>query len=164
MMNTRRPFPARLSLAAVPLLVLGLAACSPSSGDGPKVKSESEITAAVAKWDSAMDACLASAGFDSEPEEGGTREALEMGSPKMDAMETCTDKVAADLGPRPVTAEEKEMRESWKEQELETAQCLRGKGYDVADPAEDLSTVYPDGISDEDLEACGMGMSTTVER
>jgi hypothetical protein len=157
------------ALAAVPALVLGLAACAPGSGDDgdPRVKSESEIAAAAEKWNAAFDTCLASEGIDTQPSEDGSKPGIQMGGAQEESMNTCTDKVSADLGPRPVTADEKKMVESWKEEGLKSAKCLRGKGYDVADPTADMGIEIPDGVSDEDLETCGVGMggmSTVEER
>lgn len=168
MTSRHRSLPAFLALAAVPLLVLGLAACTPRGGDdSSSVKSESEITAAAAKWDAALTSCLSSKGLDREPDETGMVEAFSMDDGSMEAMEECTDQVGADLGPRPVSAAEKKEMQAYKEEGRKAAACLRDKGYDAVDPSGEGMVEMPPGVSDEDLEACYGSLSggmTTVEK
>jgi hypothetical protein len=169
MTTTHRPLPAVLALAAVPLLVLGLAACSPGDGDAASgVKSESELVAAAAKWDAALTSCLSSNGLDREPNEDGSTEAFSMDDGSAETLEKCSDEVSADLGPRPVSAAEKEQTKSGADAARKAAACLRDKGYDAPDPTSDGMATMPSDVSDEDADACygatGGGGAVTVEK
>jgi len=160
------------ALASVPLLVLGLAACSPAKdGSGSTVKSESQIESDALAWDVAYAQCLRGQGIDApDPSSDGNRQALKVDD--ADALErasgTCSTKVTGELGPRPVSAFEKKAQQEGRDEMRKTSECLREKGYDVSDPTD--GSYILDGLEnvpDEALEACGVaggGAAVTVEK
>ena len=166
------------ALASVPLLVLGLAACSPASSEedsGSGVKSDSQIASDALAWDVASAQCMRDAGFDvPDPSSDGTKQ-----SPNFDddtdveafarASDECQAKVQGDLGPRPVTAAEKGAQQEGADATRKINECLREKGFDVSDPVAGGSGVTKglEKVPDEALEACGLaggGGAVTVER
>jgi len=167
------------ALASVPLLVLGLAACSPGSSgsdsaSGSGAKSDSQVASDALAWDVANAQCMRGEGIDvPDPSSDGTSRGLKVGDGiDMDALgrasEKCAAEVTADLGPRPVSASEKKAQEDRREETRKTTACLREKGFDVSDPTD--GSYIPEGLADvpgEALEACGMAGgsgSVTVER
>jgi hypothetical protein len=172
MTTTPRLTSTLIALAAVPLLVVGLAACS--SGDGaagsPGVKSDSQVEDDALAWDVANASCLRSEGLDVEDPgaDDGMRAPL---TGDMDAVmaaaEKCEEKTNDDLGPRPVTSSEKKSSKEREAEMRETAKCLREKGYEVPDPAADGSADAGGEVLPADvLEECGgaVGGSSVVER
>jgi hypothetical protein len=184
-MTTSSPSRLRLrlrtsSLASVPLLVLGLAACSPSSSgadsaSGSGAKSDSQVAGDALAWDVANAQCMRGEGIDvPDPSSDGTSRGLKVGDGvDMDALgrasEKCTAEVTADLGPRPVTASEKEAQQESAAEARKTNECLREKGFAVSDPVAGGSGVSTglENVPDDALEACGVsggGAGVTVER
>ncbi|ROP75240.1 MULTISPECIES: hypothetical protein [unclassified Frigoribacterium] len=162
MTTTSRTSRALFALAAVPLLVVALAACTSGDGDAtPDVKSDSQVSSDAQKWDVANASCLRSEGIDMpDPSADGMKQGIPM-TGDMDAMtasiDKCEKKVTDELGPRPVTAQEKKLQKEFEEQARESAKCLREKGYDVADPSEGGSGLGngAEDVPDDVLEACG---------
>ena len=156
--TSRTPF----GLAAVPLLVVALAACTSGGGDAtPDVESDSQIASDAQKWDVANASCLREEGIDvPDPTADGMQAGIPM-TGDMDAMaasmDTCQKEVTDELGPRPVTAQEKKSMKEFEEQARESAKCLRDKGYDVKDPSEGGSGLGngAEDVPDDVLEACG---------
>lgn len=157
------------ALASVPLLVLGLAACSPESsekdtGAGSEVKSDSRVASDALAWDVANAKCMRAAGFDvPDPSSDGKRQGLPVGDgvdtdALVRAADNCDAEVTDDLGPRPVTASEKKARQEGEAKVRESNDCLREKGYDVSDPAPGGSGVTKglEDVPDEALKACGV--------
>ena len=153
---------ALFALAAVPLLVVALAACTSGDGDAtPDVKSDSQVSADAQEWDVAHASCLREEGIDvPDPTADGMQQGFSADI-DMDvlnaAFETCQEKVTDELGPRPVTAQEKKDQEEYEAQARESAKCLREKGYDVADPSEGGSGLGngAEDVPADVLEACG---------
>lgn len=174
MTTTSRTSRALFALAAVPLLVVALAACTSGDGDAtPDVKSDSQISSDAQRWNVANASCLREEGIDvPDP----TADGMQKGFPAdidMDtlnaAFETCEEKVTDELGPRPVTAQEKKAQQEYEEQARESAKCLRDKGYDVADPSQGGSGLGngAEDVPADVLEACGGTAgngSTTVQK
>lgn len=162
MTTTSRTSRALFALAAAPLLVVALAACTSGDGDAtPDVKSDSQVSSDAQKWDVANASCLRSEGIDMpDPSADGMKQGIPM-TGDMDAMtasiDKCEKKVTDELGPRPVTAQEKKLQKEFEEQARESAKCLREKGYDVADPSEGGSGLGngAEDVPDDVLEACG---------
>lgn len=168
------------ALASVPLLVLGLAACSPASSgadsaSGSGAKSDSQVASDALAWDVANAQCMRGEGIDvPDPSSDGTSRGLNLGDGvDMDALgrasEKCAVEVTADLGPRPVTASEKKAQQEGAAEMRKTNECLREKGFDVSDPVAGGSGVSGglENVPDEALAACGVsggGAGVTVER
>ena len=168
------------ALASVPLLVLGLAACSPASSgsdsaSGSGVKSDSQVASDALAWDVANAQCMRDAGFDvPDPSSDGTSQGLKVGDGvDMDALgrasEKCTAEVTGDLGPRPVSSSEEKARQEGAAEVLEANECLREKGFDVSDPVPGGSGVSKglENVPDADLKACGVATGSAgvvVER
>ena len=168
------------ALASVPLLVLGLAACSPASpgadsASGSGAKSDSQVASDALAWDVANAQCMRGEGIDvPDPSSDGTSQGLKLGDGvDMDALgrasEKCTAEVTADLGPRPVTTSEKKAQQEGAAEVRGTNECLREKGFDVSDPVAGGSGASGglENVPDEALAACGVsggGAGVTVER
>jgi len=164
------------ALASVPLLVLGLAACSSAEDDsasGSGVKTDSQIASDALAWDVANAECLRGEGFDvPDPSADGSRPGMSADI-DLDAFATasgkCDAKVQGDLGPRPVTASEKKAQQEGEAEVRKTNECLRGKGFDVTDPGAGGSGASGglESVPDDALKACGVeggGNSVVVER
>ncbi|WP_209559341.1 hypothetical protein [Frigoribacterium sp. PvP032] len=165
--------PTLFALAAVPLLVVGLAGCSGGEGGAsPQVKSDSQVADDALAWDVANAGCLRGEGLDVQDPtaDGLTKGAIPMGAdPEVTsaAMEKCQEETNADLGPRPQSAAEEKSNEEAEAAMRETAECLREKGYDVSDPSADgAGSSDGETIPDDVAKACGgaVGGSVTVER
>jgi hypothetical protein len=161
------------ALAAVPLLVVALAACSPAEegGSGPEVKSESQVADDAVAWDLAHTSCLRDEGIDipdASADEGSRAPLTGDVDVMMAAQEKCDASTNADLGPRPVTASEKKESAERDEKMRKSAECLRKKGYNVPDSYSEATTEAdaPDLIPEKDAEECGGagGSMMTVER
>ena len=162
MTPTSRTSRALFALAAVPFLVAGLAACTSGGDDAaPGVKSDSQIASDAQKWDVANATCLRGEGIDMpDPSADGMQQGIPM-TGDMDAMaasmDKCQKKVTEELGPRPVTAQEKKSMKEYEDSARESAKCLREKGYDVADPSQGGSGLGngAEAVPTEVLDACG---------
>ncbi|MGG7510447.1 hypothetical protein [Plantibacter sp. YIM 135249] len=146
----RRPRPA-FALLALPLLVIGLAACG--SGDAasetPKATDAKEQTFDEYLLDFA--ACMRSEGID-YPDPGPTQQTDFGGADKatLDAAgEACTTK----LGGPPV--QEGMDPKSLLKKSLKAAKCLRAEGVDVPDPKEgDDGLQLPDDAPEDAIVKC----------
>ena len=153
-------------LLAAPALALALAACSPaaspSAGDtsagskpagspsaGPAGNlSEDDFSAARDAYDLALAQCIREQGVDVRDPRPG--EGFQESGPEVQAAaSTCM----AELGPPPTYDFTEEDRLAMREQQLALAECLRGLGYDVADPAPDTAIAIQ-GVPDADFAAC----------
>lgn len=120
-----------LALVAVPLLVLGLAACSPKSDEARDTPGAQTVTAL--EWGVAQAKCMREAGHDvKDPtsDQGSVGIALKPGESieKFSAdSETCTKKVTSKFGARPISDEEKKSRKEGEK----TDDCLRKEGIEM---------------------------------
>lgn len=153
-MNTATRRRSRLAaLAAAPLLLIALAACSPQSSGG----SGSTDTPAQGstQWRLDFAKCMRGEGIDVP--DPGANGAVPASGPEDETPErqTATKKCLAELGPQPVQNGGDGDQQIGQDQ-LQIAQCLREHGFDVADPAAGGSLVLPENLTDDVAEACGV--------
>ncbi|WP_053353651.1 hypothetical protein [Leucobacter musarum] len=159
-MNHTKKFAKIAALAAIPLLLAGLAGCSPSAdenassntpnsssstGSGPNASGEYE------KWYLGFAKCMREKGID-VPDTPESSMSISADAPYIKASEECTEKVGA--APGRDAGSEEENNEAMRKM----AQCYREKGYDVADPQPGQAGQIPDApqnVIDECLAASG---------
>lgn len=153
-MRRRAAQPLIVTALAIPVLALtlGLAACS--GGSAPAARNTGSATQSYEQAfdDYTLDlaACMREAGFDVEDPEPGNAITLE----GTDAESVAYDACAAELGAPPVDPNQPSRAEI-SEELRERAECLRGKGFDVPDPAADGSWDLPEDLFDE-ARACAV--------
>jgi hypothetical protein len=145
-----------IGLLAVPLLAISVAACAsgPSAGKGGD---DAPGTSNAQQWALDFAKCMRDRGVEVEdPAAGGgtiaTRPQDE--SPERQAAtEVCID----ELGPAPTSGggQDGQSDEEQRRQMLAFAECLRERGFDVADPQPGTGLGMPDDVTDEAIEACG---------
>jgi len=147
-----------LALGLLPLLVMGLSACSGTDGaDGDRDTSASSVERQARDFDLALASCMRDAGFEmSDPGNGGSEidlGAVDDSDAYLEAFTDCQASVTDELGERPFTeAEERQMDEATKEYE-KVQECLEEKGVVFPD-AENGVVKAPDVPADV-AAACG---------
>ncbi|MGG7465173.1 hypothetical protein [Plantibacter sp. YIM 135347] len=153
--STRRLAPI-VAILATPLLLGALVGCAPSETPEPTSSPQS-----LDSWHLAYAACMREEGIDMpDPEDGGTADIIK-GDVDEQALEAAADVCVGKLGDRPSPPGGKKTAEDYFEQELEAAQCIRERGFDVPDPI--LGKGFTPGMDlpDEVVEEC-MGSFGTV--
>lgn len=152
------------AMTAVPLLLVGMAACSTSSGESDESSGASVTEADMQAWSMKYATCMQDQGLDfpDPPKDpNASAQAFDidaMGG--MDVFEAADKTCRGKLGEPPMTEEMKKMMEdpqAMQEQTLKLAKCLRDQGYDVEDPTPGSGLALDSEISPEAFEACGLG-------
>lgn len=155
--SVRRPAGRLAALIAIPFLIGSLAACSSGSPETAGKTPEAEQT--FDDWQIAFASCMRDEGVDMpDPEQSGSGGAsVTLGGGDTDgfqaASETCIDR----LGPPPAPAGGSSSVADAFEQQLEMADCFREHGYDTPDPVKGQAMAIPADITEEVMEACGLG-------
>jgi hypothetical protein len=138
------------ALAAVPVLLVALAACSGPAADA---EPKTQKTATAQDWSLAWASCMRDAGHtvDDPTSDGGQGISLADG----DSIEsftadsgTCDKKVTQKLGERPVSDEQKKQAQ----EDAKTDDCLRKEGVEVTDGG----ALNLDDIPADVQEKCGV--------
>ncbi|MDI6023371.1 hypothetical protein QBL02_07415 [Leucobacter sp. UT-8R-CII-1-4] len=154
-------------LTAAPLLLVAMAACSPSSGESEESSGASVTEADMQAWSMKYATCMQEQGIDypDPPKDpNASMQAFnidEMGG--IEVFEAADKTCRGKLGEPPMTDEMKKMMENpeaMQEQSLKLAKCLRDQGYDVKDPTPGGGLTLDSEISPEAFEACGLGVSS----
>ena len=148
------------AIGGVALLLAGLVACAPAAGEQPQggaapsgsTSTRQGADQALEKWQLDFAQCMRDQGIDM-PDPGNGSQTMT----KTDGMDEAAAACQKKLGEPPVGsgADDKASLNS----RLETAKCLRERGYDAEDPQEGKATRIPDGLTDEDAAACGIQFS-----
>jgi hypothetical protein len=145
------------ALAAVPLLLLALSACSPQSSAGD----EENPSQGSLQWRLDFAECMRGQGIDMEdPAPNGAVPATgpEDETPERQA---ATEFCLEELGTAPAQPGG-ETEQQVHEDQLAIAKCLREQGIDVADPEPGGSLVLPEDVSEEVAELCGVDATDAV--
>lgn len=157
------------ALFAIPLLVIGLAACAPSTDDGMKESTNSgsggggasaASDSAREQWERDFAACMRDKGIDvpdPEPGAGGLTAASGGEGVSQDAMQEASDSCMDELGdPPPMSPDEqKAMDEKMLEWAQEAAECYREHGYDMPDPGSSKTLNFPADAPEDVMMECG---------
>lgn len=155
------------ALAAVPMLLVGMAACSTSSSEEEQSAGSSVTEADMQAWSMKYATCMQEQGIDfPDPPKDPNASMQAFNIDEMGGIEAfeAADKVCrGKLGEPPMTDEMKKMMdnpEAMQEQSLQLAKCLRDQGYDVEDPTPGSGLALDSEISQEAFEACGLGVTS----
>lgn len=157
-MNTTRQRSRLAALAAVPLLLFALAACSPQASGRDN---NDNLTRGSTQWRLDFAECLRNEGIAvKDPDTNG---AVAASGPEDETPErrAATTKCLAELGPQPVQNGGGGNHQVGQNQ-LQIAQCLREHGFDVADPAPGGSLVLPENLTADVAKVCGVTTTDPV--
>lgn len=145
-----------LLLGATTLLSALTACTAPAANPAPSATSSTSsgltgdaYTAAYHEYELQLAQCFRDQGLDvADPPADGF---LDTSRPDLQAaFATC----AAEIGDPPVQEVSQDERVEALEQNLERAECLREKGYDIVEPTLEDPGFVPAEVTDEDFEAC----------
>lgn len=174
-MNTITRRGRRSSLAAmlaIPLLVMGLAACAPSTEGSPKETnsggggtSNSASASSRDEWAIDYAQCMRDQGIDvpdPEPGSGGLSAAVSGDDVDQAAMQEASEKCMEELGDPPAMSpdEQKAVDEQMLKWAKDAAECYREHGYDMPDP-DGKSLNFPADAPEDVMMECGGGQMST---
>lgn len=129
----------------------------------PGAPEESQGEQSFEEWALAYAGCMREQGIDiPDPEVGaeGDSVTFTFGAENGEAAYSAADKHCNEvvgLPPGSTLVNQEESDSSM----LEMAQCLREKGYDVADPEPNGGITFPEEISEDVLKECGLSLNLT---
>ena len=152
------------ALITVPLAIALLASCGTTE---PQANNTVEPTSEVLQvevpevtvntfddWQLALAKCLRSEGIDYADPDPNSKEAFRIDDAGMDEFIAATEKCKGSLGAPPAAPGQSPGGGNTNDELLKTAQCLRGKGLDVADPQPGRAMGIPSDISEEIRKEC----------
>ncbi|MFZ4893179.1 hypothetical protein ACL9RL_01875 [Plantibacter sp. Mn2098] len=139
------------ALLAVPMLAFSLAACSAGAGGaGSSPTSTESAEQELQSWNLKFAACMRDAGIDypdAPLEQPGITDEAAFGAASTACLKT--------VGEPPASSRNTQTLQEFDEEQLHLAICLRGRGFDVADPERSGVGVYtPEGATQADFDAC----------
>lgn len=160
----RRKLGGIAALLAVPMLAIGLAACSPtaSSGDNPTSDSGSGQQLTNTEWQLKYAECMRGEGIDMpDPSENGSV-AMNLNDADMEAIQAAAEICQGKLGEMPpMSAEEQAAAEQeYLEWVRGVAECYRENGFDMPDPQAGEEVQWPTDAPEAVQEECGGGAGT----
>lgn len=150
-------------LAAIPLLIAGLAACSPTSNTaGEKSPSASSGSSSQKTYDNYDDWYLAFAGCMREagqdvPDKPDRSKSVEMTEAYQAASQKCQEKIGQAPGQSAAGPNTKDPGSGAGDGLLAVAKCFRDAGFDMPDPKPGEAGKIPEGAPANVIDKCLAG-------
>lgn len=160
----RRKLGGVAALLAVPMLIVGLSACSPAASDAdiPTSDPGSGQQLSYTDWQLKYAECMRSEGIDMpDPAENGSV-AMNFDPAEMEAIQAAAEVCEGKLGKMPaMSAEEQaEAQQGYLEWVRGVAACYRENGFDMPDPKAGEEVQWPTDAPEAVQEECGGGIGT----
>lgn len=153
------------ALLAVPMLIVGLAACSPAAGGGDTPTPDSgsgQQQLTNTEWQLKYAECMRGEGIDMPDPSANGSVAMSLDDSNMAAVQAAAEVCQGKLGQMPaMNAEEQAAAEQeYLEWIRGVAECYRENGFDMPDPKTGEEVQWPTDAPDTVQEQCGGGAGT----
>lgn len=159
---------ARATLTAAllaPVLLFGVAACSPQQEDPASAPETGTSDTPFFDWQLAFAECMRDEGVDVPDPENSSMGGMAVDSSiDMAAFQAAAEVCRTELGepPAPSESERSDMEQDALVWLREAAECYRENGYDMADPKLGESPDFPTDAPQEIVEECGGAAGATT--